>query len=286
MHYLGRWRTQKEALIARDRAVLYFGVDRELDYPEEARRLGPLSPEGLRQVVREQVKASTASRFIGVYKRPGASTWYALIRDGDDRAVNLGVYADEAKAAEAVDQATRFFGRPPPNFPGRRLPARSPEDLRLELRIRKSHTRYVGVTRRDAAERPWFFQLKLPDGTHTAVGGYKTDRLAARAYDRAVRYYHLDGPLNFPEKAKELPPTDLDTLRREVQATRKRPCSSRYRGVRWRADRARWAVYIRAKGNLYFVGEYRREREAAEAYDEAARRLLGPAAAARRVNFP
>jgi hypothetical protein len=284
VHLLGRWRTRAEALLARDRAIQYFGVDRPLTYPKQARRLGPLSPEGLRKLVRDQVKATTASRFIGVYWKHRTSSWLALVRV-DDRLVSVGVYADEEAAAEAVDQASRFLGLEPPNFPDRKLAARSPAQLRAKQRILRGTSKFFGLTSRAGAARPWFFQLHLPDGTYVEVGGYKTERIAALARDRAVLHYRAESPVNLPAKAKQLGPADIDTLRREVAATRKRLCTSKYRGVRWRSDRDRWTVYIRADKVLHFVGEFRKERDAAEAYDSAARRLLGPAAA-RRLNFP
>lgn len=287
-HSLGNWRTKREALIARDRAILYFKLDLPLAFPNESRKLGPLSPEGLRELVRDQVRKTMASKYVGVYWHPKKRSWYAQIRI-DQKQVSLGVYGDdEEEAAEAVDRAARFLKRPPPNFPDRKLGARSPEDLRADRRVMRGGSRLYGVTARDRAdaERPWFFQMKLPDGTPTSVGGYKTDKLAALARDRAVLFYKLDSPINFPEEAKKKGPADITALRREITAIRKRHANSRYRGVRWRNDRQRWAVYIGAKGEKHFVGEFEKEVDAAKAYDKAAKKLLGARAAARRLNFP
>jgi hypothetical protein len=285
-HWLGKWPTRKEALIARDRALLHFGVDKPLAFPRESRRLGPISPEDLRRSKHEAFKATTASRFQGVHKSPKTDGWYAIIIV-DDRIVFLGAYPrdGELAAAEAVDRACRFHGRPQVNFPERRLAAKSPALLRKEQRLLRGTSKYFGVTSVGDSARPWRFQLTLPGGLHVAVTGYKTDKLAAIARDRAVIHYGVDSPVNFPEEARKAGPVDVDTLRREVRAKRKRHTTSRYRGVTWQPARSRWTVKISALGVWHFVGYFKEEREAAEAYDAAAKRYLG-AKAARRLNFP
>jgi hypothetical protein len=285
LHSLGRWRTRDEALLARDRAALHFGLDRPLSFPARAKRLGPLSPEGLRQVVREQVRATRASRFAGVYENRKTGGWFASIRV-DGKFVGLGSYErdEEEEAARAVDQAARYYGRTPPNFPKRTLAARSPEKILLERRLLRGTSRYFGVTRRPGTDRPWYFQIKLPHGQF-AIGGYESDRAAALAHDRAVLHYELELPVNFPARAKKVGGADIETLRREVHARRKRDYTSRYRGVRWYPTRSCWASSIRVNGISHFVGHFDNELEAARAYDAKARRLLG-AAAFLRLNFP
>jgi hypothetical protein len=284
LHRLGLWQSRDEALLAQDRASLHFKLERPLHFARQARRLGPLSPEGLRKLVREQVRATRASRFVGVYRSRPKNTWVAMIRI-DSKMVSLGSYGeDEDAAGRAVDQASRFLGRTPPNFPKRALPPKSPEQLRMVQRVLRGTSQYFGVTRRAHPERPWFFQIKLPKGQF-AIGGYKTDALAALAHDRAVLHYRLALPVNFPARAKKVGAADIETLRREVQRTRKGGCSSRYRGVAWQPARSRWVVTIRAKGAVHFVGYFRDELEAARAYDAAARRFLRSAATP-RLNFP
>lgn len=288
-HSLGRWATQKEAMIARDRAILHFGLDLPLAHPRESKKLGPASPEELRGLVRDQVRDDQASRYTGVYWHPTKGSWYAQVRV-DGLQISLGVYPEdeEEAAAEAVDRASRHLGRPAPNFPERKLAAKSPELLRAERRVLRGGSKLFGVTARsrEGTSRPWFFQMKLRDGSPVSVGGYKTDKLAALARDRAVLHYKLDSPVNFPEEAAKAGAADIATLRREVAAIRKKKADSRFRGVTWRADRARWAVYISVEGKPRFVGEFVEEEDAARAFDREAKKRLGAKAAARRLNFP
>lgn len=67
------------------------------------------------------------------------------------------------------------------------------------------------------------------------------------------------------------------------------PKTSRFRGVslapaRWGRARPAWLARIKCRGVWHHLGYFRSEEEAALAYDEAARRLHGAAAAA-MVNF-
>jgi hypothetical protein len=55
----------------------------------------------------------------------------------------------------------------------------------------------------------------------------------------------------------------------------RRPKSSRFKGVRWAADRRLWHAYINLRGRRTNLGYYADEREAARAYDRAARGTFG-----------
>jgi hypothetical protein len=62
-----------------------------------------------------------------------------------------------------------------------------------------------------------------------------------------------------------------------------RPCTSRFKGVHWSEREGKWIVQICNGGGSRWVGAFEAEEDAAEAYDEAARKLFKEHA---RVNFP
>jgi hypothetical protein len=64
---VGSWRTEREAALARDRAVLYFELALELNFPQKSRALGPATPAELRREARSKTRrARGKSRYIGV----------------------------------------------------------------------------------------------------------------------------------------------------------------------------------------------------------------------------
>jgi hypothetical protein len=62
-----------------------------------------------------------------------------------------------------------------------------------------------------------------------------------------------------------------------------KPCTSRFKGVFWESWTKKWRAVIKADGKNRWLGRFRDETAAAQAYDEAARAFFGEHA---RLNFP
>ncbi len=79
------------------------------------------------------------------------------------------------------------------------------------------------------------------------------------------------------------------TIKQRAQNTRKKklikgqPPTSRFKGVYWETQTKMWRACIGLDGKGRKLGRFSDEIAAAEAYDEAARRLFGEHA---RLNFP
>lgn len=123
----------------------------------------------------------------------------------------------------------------------------------------------------------WNARITVSKKTHS-LGGYRTEKDAARAYDVAARYYFGDyGQLNFDELGESLSAVEI---RRQNETEQN--FTSNYRGVYWNQKAGKW--YARAyvtKDEGCYLGLFANERDAAKAVDD----VLAVAGLARR-NFP
>jgi hypothetical protein len=125
------------------------------------------------------------------------------------------------------------------------------------------------------------FRPPEPRGSNELIGGKRTTirmHKLITGWDRADHRNHN----GLDNRRENLRPA---TFSQNTWNQRKRAgiCSSTYKGVTWHKLNKRWMAHIRADKRDYHLGYHDSEREAAEAYDIAARQLHGEFAV---LNFP
>jgi hypothetical protein len=196
--HLGTFWTAREAALAHDRAVLFFGSRHRLNLPEQSRQLGPASPELIRRTPNQAAEphgvTATAAVFVA---------WIEL----KGRRAYLGTWPSRRQAALAHDRAALFHGFPQEvlNFPGqaRRLGPASADALRAQaMRRMKKTSGYLGVSR-DTGHR-WVTSVRRKDGSAAYLGVFAREQDAALARDRVeLGVSGSDAVLNLPERRLE-----------------------------------------------------------------------------------
>jgi hypothetical protein len=140
-------------------------------------------------------------------------------------------------------------------------------------------SRFRGI--RQNRSRYWQANI-VGHGQRLYLGTWPTELDAARAYDRAARFYgHRASLLNLP--GEHLPPADARTLYAEARALIEERETSRFLGVSLDKSRNTWIATITHEGKILRLGRWESEKTAAEAYDRAARFLRGENTG---LNFP
>jgi len=240
-------------------------------------------------------------------KRNSSGRWSACIRagaiDGNGfcRTLSVGTFTTKEQAARAYDSAARhFFGEfAALNFldgrdegfrvggarPERMAPESGPKPLRVTVRKSRpapSKSGFLGVAlQADGARgKPW--RAFFPSQTCRAayVGAFDTAFEAARARDAMMIHVYGGGQLNFPigtysSEFVESVAVKLGKSKNQVAIG--------YRGVCRANGRGKWLASITTKGKTLHLGSFASPRDAALAYDDAARAIRGPKA---RLNFP
>jgi hypothetical protein len=286
---LGSYGDARTAAIVRDRAVLFLGLEQDLNFPQRAAKLGPCSPEELRRQARLDAKRAAKSRYFGVAPNPYSEGWDARLTV-DRKPVYIARYPTEGEAARAHDRARLALvgrRRESLNFPDEKLRPASIAKLRAESAAAWPETRssaLYGVQKaRRAGEWQWLAIITV-DFANVLLGTWRTEREAAMAHDRAA--LHLPGPrrkLNYPAAARKLGAATPTQLRAEARRQMKETTSSKYRGVHWSKKEEVWVAAIGHRSKPYRLGSFHDEERAAEAYDTAARKLHKRRAV---LNFP
>jgi hypothetical protein len=282
-HHIGALEDAEALAILRDRVARQLRLPKySWNFPD--RKLSPLSLEAARVEVRRL--RDPASSFKGV--SPNGDRWIATITL-DYEQLTLGTWATELDAARAYDRAVRHYrgDAAPRNFPRERLEPASAQALRREARLQPRDwrsSRYSGVVKNPNPEagRPWQAFVAVR-GTNHFAGAWPSEREAAIAVDRGLRYYKRAGKhdLNLPAEALQHAPASIGELREIAHAEYKQTTTSQYRGVHFRAGR--YDAYLVHRGKRIWIGRFDTEEEAAIERDKLARKLHGKRA---KLNFP
>jgi hypothetical protein len=138
---LGSWPSKRAADVARDRAILYFGLNRPLRLPKVSTKLGPASPAELVRLARMRTRNKDyASPYFGV--TPSAGLWRVSVYH-HGQVTRVSGYASDEEAAVAYDRLALHLLGPDAllNFPGRRLKPASVVELRREVAARRRPAR-------------------------------------------------------------------------------------------------------------------------------------------------
>lgn len=136
---------------------------------------------------------------------------------------------------------------------------------------RHTTSQYKGVFRRENGS--WVASIRV-EGKQVKLGDFTSELTAAEAYDdAAIQCFGVFAKLNFPNR---------ETNAWVRNKARPRKCSNYlFAGVT--KHRSKYRAKIRCLGKVYTSRSYETQEEAAIAYDQMAKRLLGSSA---RLNFP
>lgn len=199
--HCGMWIREQDAALARDRAVLHFGLDGSLNFPRRSEKVGSTTPEELIAEAKAQQRSRETSPYLGVHWDSRRRRWAAIICRGKKSAL-IAQFDDPEDAAVAYDRvALEWFGRDSErNFPRKRLRPASVDEMRewaRKLWKQRTSSRYRGVSWL-TRDQTWRAQIVV-DGTVRRLGHFDSETEAARAYDReARRALGRKAKLNFP----------------------------------------------------------------------------------------
>jgi len=190
----GCWNSEKEAAVARDRAVLHLKLKRKLNF-KSSEKLGGASLERLRQEAgRHSREKFYSSLFHGVCWDNLKSGWRASLRIATKEPLRLGLYDNEVDAAVAVDRA--MIAHAPDdsrrNFPRRKLTPATVLELQNRGQVQRRKRRVVSEYRGvwwDKTNELWAAEITA-NRKKIFLGRFESEEEAAREYDRGAERHH------------------------------------------------------------------------------------------------
>lgn len=216
--------------------------------------------------------------LVGVYSRQNnrGEVYYQASATALGKSYNLGTYKTQEIAAKVRDCVVLYYMGEFAylNFPDEVEPLTPDEAKRRFREYRMLHKQrqspYKGVVNNC---KHWQAQIVV-GGKVKYIGSYKIPEDAARAYDYAARRMLPEGTfLNFP---------DVDENPKRTERPRNK--KSKFIGVYpTRSKKNPWYAMIGLTGKCAYVGRYKTEEEAAQAYDNA---VIAAGTKKGRLNFP
>lgn len=158
--------------------------------------------------------------------------------------------------------------------------------------------RFIGMEYNPNNPRPYFAFIRC-NGENLYLGSFRKEEHAALAYDqKALEIYGADARLNFPILTKEEITEKLNKIKEEEDAFStenwsrsgqgrkvETPKTSQYVGVYLikRFKYKKWIARVGRHSQVYHLGGFYTEEDAAKAYDKMALKLYGETA---KLNFP
>lgn len=208
---------------------------------------------------------NSSSKYIGVSKNTHGNSWKAYI-SLEGKTISCEHYETEIQAALAVDKAIRFYlgENFPTNFEGGI--AASVEEIRDSAkRLGKKTSQYNGVSFK-IKDKKYIASITL-NKKSVEIGAFYLEKNAALAFDLFCIENNLTTrKLNFKESCgltlDQIKIQDKNTIPKSKQGI------SQYRGVT--PYKSCWSAHITHEKEVYFLGTYKQEADAAKAYDAAA----------------
>lgn len=255
----GHYESEIQAALAVDKAIrFYFGESSKTNFEGGEAS----SCEDLRTLAKRLGKKT--SQYNGVCFKKGQ---YIANITVEKKVIEIGCFYLERNAALAFDLYVKEN-----NLKNRKINfEKHPEITLAELKIqdknsnpknREGVSQYRGVS----PHKDFWSAMITLEGKGRFLGLYKTEELAAKAYDAAARFYLKDKAItNFKDSEVAL---SIVELKQKARAENKPNKVSKYYCVSLEKRTGKWYSSIYANGKANRLGTFSSEEEAARAVDK------------------